>query len=430
MRTAHVVASSETPVKAAARLLVVDDAGRWVGAIGPFPCGPHAQECSELVAAARSAGIAVTVLRLAAQISQGDTVERRYVVQALHPVRSSSLEPLPDSLPDETKFVPRRRRYARAGGVVEDVRWAADALRRRGRRMRGWPEQIRSWNLSCVHRVLQDDGGSAWLKVVPPFFRHEAALLRFMADSSCGIRVPVLLDHHPGARRLLLDDVPGALMWGASVDDWLDAVRCHVEAQFQLRDRVDPLRRLGAADWCGPAFGRAVRHLLRREDVRATLSRETLAVLDEQVSKLEVLVRLIAECRLPDSLVHGDFHRGNVIQCAAGVQEPDGSLDAARVVLDWGDAGVGNPLFDVPAMCHGWSESEAERIRACVVQSWQTLVPHSDAAAAMAAMAPLMALRQAIVYRGFLDGIEVAEHHYHDADVPAQLAVAARESRA
>ena len=40
-------------------------------------------------------------------------------------------------------------------------------------------------------------------------------------------------------------------------------------------------------------------------------------------------------CGLPDTIVHGDFHPGN-LRC-------DG---AVLTLLDWGDAGVGHPLLD------------------------------------------------------------------------------------
>ena len=46
-------------------------------------------------------------------------------------------------------------------------------------------------------------------------------------------------------------------------------------------------------------------------------------------------IAAIAACGVPDTLVHGDFHPGNVV----------GPTDA-YVLLDWGDSFVGNPLID------------------------------------------------------------------------------------
>jgi hypothetical protein len=51
-------------------------------------------------------------------------------------------------------------------------------------------------------------------------------------------------------------------------------------------------------------------------------------------------------------------------------------------------------------------------------------VPAADVDRALALMAPVVDLRQALVYRTFLDAIEPAERHYHEADVPARLRAA------
>ena len=56
------------------------------------------------------------------------------------------------------------------------------------------------------------------------------------------------------------------------------------------------------------------------------------------VSSIPARTAEIADCGLPDTLVHGDFHRGNV-------RGSDGRL----VLLDWGDCGVGHPLLDQTA---------------------------------------------------------------------------------
>jgi hypothetical protein len=55
----------------------------------------------------------------------------------------------------------------------------------------------------------------------------------------------------------------------------------------------------------------------------------------------------LIECGVPDTLVHGDFHPGNV----AG-RRPD-----SYVILDWGDSFVGHPLIDELAFVERLSPS-------------------------------------------------------------------------
>ena len=96
--------------------------------------------------------------------------------------------------------IPCASLYARPGGPKADLAWAAARLAERGMAMTSAPIQVRTWNLSSLWR-LPCANGVAWLKVVPPFFAHEGALITHLA----GDRVPTLLAHdrasHPDAGR-------------------------------------------------------------------------------------------------------------------------------------------------------------------------------------------------------------------------------------
>lgn len=113
----------------------------------------------------------------------------------------------------------------------------------------------------------------------------------------------------------------------------------------------------------------------------------------------------IDACGIPDTLVHGDFHPGNV--------RGDGDR---LVILDWGDSGVGHPLLDQAAFLDRVHASDRHLIVADWSALWRTAIPGSDPDRAADLLAPVAALRQAVIYRLFLDRIEPAEQIYHDAD--------------
>jgi aminoglycoside phosphotransferase (APT) family kinase protein len=123
----------------------------------------------------------------------------------------------------------------------------------------------------------------------------------------------------------------------------------------------------------------------------------------------------VASCGVPNTLVHGDFHPGNV----RGPQE-------SLVLLDWGDCGVGQPLLDQAAFLDRMPGSE--RVGICLEWSrlWRAAVPGCDPERAAQLLEPVAALRQAVIYRGFLDAIEPDERVYHAADPALWLARAAR----
>jgi len=86
------------------------------------------------------------------------------------------------------------------------------------------------------------------------------------------------------------------------------------------------------------------------------------------------------------------------------------------VLLDWSDAGVGHPLLDMPAFLGRVPEPDRPAIRATWHRCWRTAVPGSDPERAADLLGPLAAARHAVIYQGFLDRIEPAEHVYHATD--------------
>jgi aminoglycoside phosphotransferase (APT) family kinase protein len=117
-------------------------------------------------------------------------------------------------------------------------------------------------------------------------------------------------------------------------------------------------------------------------------------------------------------LVHGDFHPGNVRWSGGG-----------PVLLDWGDCGIGNPLLDQAAFLSSIGEAKRGPVRAAWADLWRDAVPGCDPDRAAALLAPVAALRQALIYRMFLDGIEPAERVYHVNDPGTWLRRAASAQR-
>ena len=118
--------------------------------------------------------------------------------------------------------------------------------------------------------------------------------------------------------------------------------------------------------------------------------------LGKLVSGLPRRSAALADCGIPDTLVHGDFHPGNV--------RSDG---VRRVILDWTDSVIGHPALDVrgqPAPMRAWRSL------------WRARIPGCEPERALALRRPLGPLRGAAVYDAFLAGIEPSERPYHAAD--------------
>jgi hypothetical protein len=339
-------------------------------------------------------GLDVVVLRLL----HGAGSDVTYVAELAGGDPSRWLSPWAAGLPDDALRLP----YARPGGPAADVTWASGFVA-----LTGTPVQVKTWNLSSIWRLPTAEG-PVWLKHVPPFFGHEPLVIGRLGAE--GAPVPALTAGERG--RCLLADVPGEDCWEATLVQREAMVDALVELQAAARSWAHELLALGVHDWRVDAFVERAADVVGRDAPAADRAR-----LGRLVDGLPARFAALAACGLPDGLVHGDFHPGNVRWSLGG-----------PVLLDWGDCGIGHPLLDLPAFLDR-AGSDADRLRDRWLGRWAAAVPGSDPTRAATLVAPVAALRQAIVYREFLDGIEASEHVYHRDDVPAWLTRAARSFR-
>jgi len=375
-------------------LVVVDDAGRVLGALPPFEVDPPWwQECAPIVHEARDRyGVEVTVLRLLRTDrprQPGGHVH--YAVQLERPY--GLLQPVDGEVQASAEVDdPHRAEYARPGGPQATLAWARAVLSRPVLAV-----QRRTWNLSALWRLSTPDG-AYWLKQVPPFFAHEPAVLRHLGG---GVPTVVAASGH----RFLMTEVPGEDLYGAPADVAL-AIAADMHA-IQSTVEVAPLLALGVPDRRapGPWLAAAARAHGDASDARL---RRLVDGLPERLAR-------VASCGLPDTLVHGDLHGGNVI----------GTPASGRVIIDWGDCVIGHPAFDILRLTEALPAPDAAAVQAQWASWWRSAVPGCDPSTALELMRPVQELRFAAVMADFLASIEAAEHPYHRDDVADGLARAA-----
>jgi aminoglycoside phosphotransferase (APT) family kinase protein len=193
-------------------------------------------------------------------------------------------------------------------------------------------------------------------------------------------------------------------------------VRLLVDLQISSVPDVPALFDIGLPDLRGPALIGPIRDVLGRRAGELTGSERR--ILDDLIADLPTRFAALAECGLPDTLVHGDFHLGNI------KGNRDGRADGFTI-LDWGDSGVGNPMLDQLAFARFLPADLRPAVDAEWSQLWRAAVPRSDPEGAVRLLRPVTALREAAVYQRFLDNIEPDEHRYHDGDPAQQLRHAA-----
>lgn len=367
-------------------LVLVDAGGELRGQLPPFPVGTPWWQDLEPVLAARPD---VTILRLLDVTPDphhfmGGQVRYLAEVEAVPPgaVPVDGAEALAAALADH----PRRMPWARPGGPAADLAWAGSMVAITGR-----PQQIRSWNLSSIWRLPTADG-DRWLKCVPPFFAHEAAVLGWLAGRPTAPRL-LAADGH----RMLLDALPGRDGYDASLGERTAIIDALVALQAGAAADLGDLAGT-VPDWrAGPLRAMAASVIERHRPGSAALQ-DLLAGWDERFEA-------VATCGLADTLFHGDAHAGNArIGC-----DP-------VVLFDWGDSGLGHPLLDL-AVLDPAADPDAAGVQAHWLDRWQSVVPGADPARAWALLRPVALLRGAVVMQRFLDHIEPSEQVYHHRDV-------------
>jgi hypothetical protein len=303
------------------------------------------------------------------------------------------------------------------------MQWAIDALA-----VLGTPgataTQRKTWNLSAIWRLDAGGVSVAWLKQVPRFFDHEAAVLGLVSGVAPGLVPPVLAVGAEG--RTLLAHVPGEDRFGADAEFCALVAEDFHPVQAHFAGRASELLAAGVPD------GRLDAAAYERV---ASPFYDTIDGLRELIEGLPERLAEAAACGLPDTLVHGDLHPGNVrslspVAAAAGSSPVSSAVSAdssvvsaaggdLRVIMDWGDASVGSPVFDILRLTGGLDDP-APLIEAWV-RRWLHTVPGSDPGRALELLAPVEELRAAAAYANFLANIEPAEWPYHAADVPDRL---------
>jgi aminoglycoside phosphotransferase (APT) family kinase protein len=289
----------------------------------------------------------------------GDLAEDPEVVSALMSVAAvaDGSTPPPSRRPD----------WFRVDWYDEVEAWVDARLAEQGRRRTGPMEPIGNWWISVVTRVPCDPSPPVWFKAACPHFHAEPALTRLVAQMDPE-HAPRLVAVDEDRAWLLAEEMAGADE-DRDIPPGLGAAAARVTATLQLRS-LDHLADIEAA-------GVPVR------DLRTT-SHQFEAVLDGSVELDQLSADELAAARagrrevhaaleelaglgIPDTLVHGDLHVGNIAHAGD-----------ALVLYDWSDAAVSHPFLDLVRLSERLPEDEQDRARAAYADVWRAALPEVD----------------------------------------------------
>jgi hypothetical protein len=380
-----------------------------LGTVGPFAVSePWWAEVEPVAERLRAAlGVPVLVLRLL-RTEGGEGARDGHVTYHVAALERPVRRPLAAGHADLAALLePQELRapWATLDGLRELLDWASRALKAAGRPLSGPAVQRKTWNLAALFRLPTGEG-PVWLKATPAFAADEAAVIGALARADPTLVPPVIA---AGPGRVLLGHLPGEDCWDASPPVIESALRRLAAAQATLASGQEEL-----PDRRAPVIAERVSALLDRLAGTGELTAGEAAAASGLLSRFPRL----AECGLPDTLVHGDFHPGN--------WRGDGGPPA---LVDFADASLGNPVFDGLRARDFLPPGKRAVAARAWAGAWREALPGCDPDKALAIAGPLGHLVSALRYQEFLDGIEPSERVYHLGDPAASVRAALDSAR-
>jgi hypothetical protein len=353
-------------------------------------------------------GLRVTSLRT---VRTGDRDALRVVVLELHDrpepgrwtpadelVANSGLTPeLQSRLTGllEEPIPPQRAPWQLRGWFSEACGWIDERLAAVGRERIGPVEQARNWCLSSILRV-PTDVGAVWLKSTAglPLFVDEGRVMTTLAALFPG-RVPAPIAVDSGRRLMLLEDLGDNLdSAGTSMREALfgDFARLQLEAAAHVHELVGA----GCVERGPEVLAAQLEQLL--EPGREALEASELARLEALLPRFVDDCAALASGPVPPSLVHGDFHTGNVA-----------AADAGHLIFDWSDASIAHPFLDLSEIVAERDDAVRERLLAAYLEPWKTTADAGRLRELWHLARPLAALHQAVSYVSIVANVEADE---------------------
>jgi hypothetical protein len=233
---------------------------------------------------------------------------------------------------------PLRPPWGRKGWYEEVEGWARHELAAIGFELLAPPTQIKQWDISSVLKA-PTDSGDVYIKAVPTLFATEPCITSGLNDLfPAVVPRPLATYERADEGRLLLRDFGGKPLW---LDDtppqaMLDALAIFARMQIECAGKDDLLREIGCRDRTLSGMPAQMRDLIADESALHGLTEDEQTRLRTIMPAIESACDQLASGPIPQTLMHGDLHGGNIAL-----------NDQGYVIFDWTDACISHPFFDL-----------------------------------------------------------------------------------
>ena len=294
----------------------------------------------------------------------------------------------------------RRPRWFSASWYDEVDAWIDRHLTARGRTRTGDTVPVKVWSLSAVLQVPCEPA-AVWFKASCRHFHAEPALTRLVVEMLPEHAPPILAADEQRAW-LLMDEMPGADEEHEDAPPaGLGPAAARIAATIQLRslEHLEEIERAGVPE-------RGLAETLRVFDEILVGSIELDELAPDEVAAargvrgaVHAVVEELASLGLPETLIHGDLHPGNVAH--------DGDTVA---LYDWSDAAVSHPFLDIVLLTKRLPEDEVRAAREVYAEACRAAEPDVDVARAIELAADANTIYQMVTFEQIYRALEDASY--------------------
>lgn len=247
--------------------------------------------------------------------------------------------------------------WAQRGWFREVEAWMLDLADRLDMHASGSVEQVRVWSRSSTLR-LPTTSGALYFKACHAAFSYEPVITRVLSIRYPG-QIPEIVAVNVEKAWMLTREFKGKpLTEYKEIDIWEKALRAFAEIQLDLVENTHLLIGLGLPDRHLDYLINQIERFL--VDLPEDLTDDEKDYLRRTTHLLRELCYDLLDYKVPLSLVHGDFHSGNVV-IQENSQQP--------VFFDWSDSSISHPFFDL-----SYFMSQIDAVRAPIPDARQRLL--------------------------------------------------------
>ncbi len=317
-------------------------------------------------------------------------------------------------LHEAEEIPPLRPPWARRGWFAETESWIKTQLARLNSTIIAPIEQVRSWGISCVLRVPTTHG-NVYFKAIPTscmlknspipssenserlplFFTHEPILIQSLA-AWYPQNMPTVLAVERERCWMLLAEFGTELYAHPDQTAWEKALEVYGHMQVAAAQRIDTFLAAGCLDRRLHILETQIDPLLDDEDILADLSSSQIMQLRAQRPYLKTMCHHLGNYAIPQTLVHGDLHTGNIAV-----------HNDTYIYFDWTDSCIAHPFFDaLPFLDNVDDPARQQRLRDNYLALWTDYASRECLQEIFPLSQTLATIHQAVSYQHIMANVE------------------------